>query len=118
MTVKCTGVEFNQFVTSLPEGVWFDDFGCTINGFPDELSYSFKDGEAIPEDAEVVIFGGELHDDPDNPRTFHSLEHRLARWLRQRKFITLVIEVPNGKVAAIKSLIEPEGVVIRTETVV
>jgi hypothetical protein len=101
-----------------PEGAWFDDFGCTIDGSVDELYYSMKGDDKIPEAAEVKIFGGELHEWPNEPNRFRALDNALLRWLRERKFITLVIEVPNGKVALIKSMIEPEGVVVRTETVI
>jgi hypothetical protein len=113
MAVTCTGADFNAFIKSLGEDVWFDDFYLEVNGQPNEL-----DCETVPDDASIYLEGGELHDNPKEPFSFRDLEPALKDWLHSRDFITLVIEVPNGKVAAIKSLIEEEGVNILTKTVV
>lgn len=116
MTIKCTGQDFNAFVDTLSDGAWFDDFICKVNGEPDDLAYSFKGDDRLPDDAVVEFFGGELHEDAANPHRFWSINDRLATFLTRRQFVTAVIEIPNGKVAMIKSMIEEEGVVFKATT--
>lgn len=113
MGLYCKGAEFNEFMKDeavWPKGYWFDDVYCEVNGQYDELDGTWENG-VLPEDAKVLIRGGEYHPATDN---FYDFEGVLRHWLKCRTHTTVVLDVPKGKVALVhSSVIDIEGVIIR-----
>lgn len=119
MSVKLSGAEMNAFMVDPAvwgeegnwSGRWYDDAYVEVDGEQDDLEYTFRsDDSKLPADAKVTVEGGCLYRGEDANSPWDDFEKFLRRWLKARSVTTLVLEVPNEQVEAIRGLLEARGV--------
>lgn len=106
MTVKLTGADLNAFMTDREvwkDGYWYDDAEWTVDGHPDDLEYTFEDGQGVPPAAKVTLNYGAYYTGSDVGATFYDLESVLRKWLKARTVTVVAVEVPNAEVENFKA---------------
>lgn len=110
MSVKLRGADYKAFMND--DAVWAQDHwfeGCCykIDGL--EIEDEDFDEHTIPDAASVVVTGGVIYLGGDINSPFVDLEKTLRAWLKARTVTTLVLEVANEKIDAVRSALAELG---------
>lgn len=103
--MKTTGAIWNAYLSSWPEGQWFDDSDEAINGTP-------LDGGEAPANAEVTFTCGVVYRDDDD-REGVSLVRHFRRWLKEQSVAFVQCEVPKDRLDELKAAVQSLGGKVR-----
>jgi hypothetical protein len=109
MSVKTNGAEFKRYYadkTAWPDTAYHEETLILVNGVPyDDAEIKLED---VADDAAIKIESGFVHMSEDSD--YVTMESHFRKWRKKQVVSTLLIEVPNDRIAEITELLKKVNV--------